>query len=70
MTRTTRGMRVRLICDAPGFATVACAAERDLMAVQQLLGPAKPRDTAVYARARVPDGSLPTAVRATSAWRP
>jgi site-specific recombinase XerC len=50
------------------FATVACAAERDLMAVQQLLGPAKPGDTAVYAR--VADGSLLTAVRATSGCRP
>jgi hypothetical protein len=41
---------------------------RDLIAVQQLLGSAKPRDTAVYAR--VADGAVLTAVRATSGWRP
>jgi site-specific recombinase XerC len=49
----------------PGrFATVAYAAERDLMAVQQLLGHAKPETTAVCAQ--VPDGALMRAVRATS----
>jgi hypothetical protein len=41
---------------------------RDLIAVQQLLGHAEPETTAVYAR--VPDGALLTAVRATSGWRP
>lgn len=44
------------------FATSAYAAERDLMAVQQLLGHARPETTAIYAR--VPDGALLTAVRA------
>lgn len=48
------------------FATRAYAADRDLQAVQQLLGHAKPETTAVYAQ--VPDGALLSAVRATSSW--
>jgi site-specific recombinase XerD len=49
------------------FATAAYAGERDLMAVQQLLGHSKPETTAVYAR--VPDGALLTAVQAASRLR-
>ena len=41
---------------------------RDLSAVQQLLGQAKPETTAVYAR--VPDGALLTAASAAGGWRP
>lgn len=43
------------------FATNAYAAERDLQAVQQLLGHARPETTAIYAQ--VPDGALLAAVR-------
>lgn len=46
------------------FATNAYAGERDLMAVQQLLGHRKPETTAVYAQ--VPDGALMAAVAAAS----
>lgn len=42
------------------FATDAYAVERDLMAVQQLLGHSKPETTSVYAQ--VPDGAMLTAV--------
>jgi integrase/recombinase XerC len=42
------------------FATDAYAVERDLQAVQQLLGHSKPETTAVYAQ--VPDGAMLTAV--------
>jgi hypothetical protein len=41
---------------------------RGLIAVLQLLAHAKPETTAVFAR--VPDGALLTAARATSGWRP
>lgn len=49
------------------FATDAYAAERDLQAVQQLLGHSKPETTSVYAQ--VPDGAMLTAVRGVSARR-
>lgn len=49
------------------FATNAYAAERDLQAVQQLLGHARPETTAVYAQ--VPDGALLAAVRAAGGRR-
>ncbi|HEV8526110.1 MAG TPA: hypothetical protein VGS60_00985 [Actinomycetes bacterium] len=41
---------------------------RDLIAVKQLLGQAKPETTAVYAE--IADGALLTAVRAVGGWRP
>lgn len=44
------------------FATAAYGAQRDLRAVQELLGHAKPETTARYAA--VPDGALSTAVLA------
>ncbi|WP_395695288.1 tyrosine-type recombinase/integrase [Nocardioides sp.] len=46
------------------FATRAYAAERDLQAVQRLLGHARPETTAIYAQ--VPDGALLSAVAAAS----
>lgn len=49
------------------FATDAYAVERDLQAVQQLLGHSKPETTSVYAQ--VPDGAMLTAVRGVSARR-
>lgn len=52
-TWTTHSLRHR-------FATMSYAEQRDLLAVQQLLGHSKPETTAVYAR--VPDGALRTAV--------
>ena len=42
------------------FATAAYAVERDLRAVQDLLGHAKPETTAIYAA--VPEGALRSAV--------
>ena len=54
--------------ERPHLPLSSCAAERDLMAVQQLLGHSIPETTAVYAR--VPGGALLTAVRATIGWRP
>ncbi|MGH3219121.1 MAG: hypothetical protein ACRDPY_10505, partial [Streptosporangiaceae bacterium] len=54
----------RAKCERP----VLPLSARDLIAVQQLLGHAKPETTAVGAR--VPDRALLTAVRATSGWRP
>lgn len=47
------------------FATKAYAAERDLHAVQRLLGHARPETTAIYAQ--VPDGALMAAVAAAGA---
>jgi integrase len=47
------------------FATRAYAAERDLLAVQRLLGHSKPETTARYAD--LPDGALERAVRSVSA---
>lgn len=49
------------------FATDAYLVERDLQAVQQLLGHAKPETTAVYAQ--VPDGAMLAAVRGANARR-
>jgi integrase/recombinase XerC len=50
---TTHSLRHR-------FATAAYGVERDLRAVQELLGHAKPETTARYAA--VPDGALAAAV--------
>lgn len=49
------------------FATAAYGAQRDLRAVQELLGHAKPETTARYAA--VPDGALATAVAAVTVSR-
>lgn len=49
------------------FATAAYATERDLMAVQQLLGHSRPETTSVYAQ--VPDGALLAAVVGAGAPR-
>lgn len=49
------------------FATNAYAAERDLQAVQQILGHSRPETTAIYAQ--VPDGALLAAVRSAGPLR-
>ena len=49
------------------FATDAYAGERDLLAVQQLLGHARPETTAIYAQA--PDGALMAGVVAAGPQR-
>jgi site-specific recombinase XerD len=49
------------------FATDANAVDRDLMAVQQLLGHARPETTSIYAQ--VPDGALLAAVAGASPRR-
>lgn len=48
------------------FSTDAYAAQRDLFAVQQLLGHSKPETTARYTA--IPDDSLRAAVRGLSSW--